>query len=108
TARHGAAAVPVAAPGVRNRENIPMRSACMTPLLLGLTAGGLFAQTPVEVPAAQVPAIDVGQPGGSRCLASQLIGCKISNSQDQDLGQILEIVLDDRNEHVAYAVVSFG
>ncbi|MEO6593796.1 MAG: PRC-barrel domain-containing protein, partial [Planctomycetota bacterium] len=85
-----------------------MTSAIMTPLLLGLAVSSVLAQTPPEAEGALVPAIAVGEPGGSRCKASQLISCKISNSKNQDLGEILDIVLDARNEHVAYAVVTFG
>ncbi len=103
----------------RIRVRIPkphMRHVLATPFLLGLAVSSLFAQTPEKAPVKApekdagtlVPAIDVGLPGGARCKASQLISCKITNSKNQDLGEILEIVLDARNEHVAYAVVTFG
>jgi sporulation protein YlmC with PRC-barrel domain len=73
-----------------------------------LAGSSLFAQTPPQGGGSPVPAIDAGLPGSARCKASQLISCSISNSKNQNLGEILEIVLDARNEHVAYAVVTFG
>jgi sporulation protein YlmC with PRC-barrel domain len=72
----------------------------LTPLLVGLAATFLPAQTPAA------PASTLGSP--TRCKASQLIGLAISNTKNENLGEIQDIVLDGNNRHIAYAVVGFG
>lgn len=76
-----------------------MNSLYTTPLLVGLLATFLTAQAPAPLAPAHSPA---------RYKASQLIGLAITNSQNESLGEIEEIVLDGSNRHIAYAVVGFG
>ncbi|HLO64432.1 MAG TPA: PRC-barrel domain-containing protein [Azonexus sp.] len=40
--------------------------------------------------------------------ASKVIGMKVRNAQDQDLGKIDDLIVDVNNERVAYAILSFG
>lgn len=40
--------------------------------------------------------------------ASDIIGTKVINPQDETLGDIKELVIDPYNGRIAYAVVSFG
>lgn len=47
-------------------------------------------------------------PGPSLMGADTLIGDSVVNAQDEDLGDIKEIMLDMRTGQVAYAVLSFG
>ncbi|HEU4778135.1 MAG TPA: PRC-barrel domain-containing protein [Telluria sp.] len=47
-------------------------------------------------------------PGPSLMGADTLIGDSVVNGQDEDLGDIKEIMLDMRSGQVAYAVLSFG
>jgi sporulation protein YlmC with PRC-barrel domain len=47
-------------------------------------------------------------PGPALMGADTLIGNDVVNDQEADLGDIKEIMLDMRNGHVAYAVLSFG
>jgi sporulation protein YlmC with PRC-barrel domain len=47
-------------------------------------------------------------PGPRLMGADTLIGEDVYNRQDEDLGDIKEIMLDVRNGQVAYAVLSFG
>ncbi|MCJ7451164.1 MAG: PRC-barrel domain-containing protein [Steroidobacteraceae bacterium] len=47
-------------------------------------------------------------PGPELMGAETLIGGNVFNKQDEDLGDIKEIMLDMRSGHVAYAVLSFG
>lgn len=47
-------------------------------------------------------------PGPELMGASSLIGDKVSNPSDEDLGEIKEIMLDTRSGAVSYAVLSFG
>ena len=37
-----------------------------------------------------------------------ILGAKVINAQREDLGAIEDIVLDARNNRVAYAILSFG
>lgn len=80
----------------------------MTPLLVGIAASFLGAQQPPLAPAPAGPAADAHIRGALRCKASQLIGCSITNTRNENLGEIEEIVFDSGNRHVAYAVVAFG
>jgi hypothetical protein len=47
-------------------------------------------------------------PGPSLMGADTLIGDSVVNAQDEDLGDIKEIMLDMRTGQVAYAVLAFG
>jgi sporulation protein YlmC with PRC-barrel domain len=47
-------------------------------------------------------------PGPGLMGADTLIGNDVYNSQQEDLGDIKEIMLDMRTGHVSYAVISFG
>ena len=47
-------------------------------------------------------------PGPALMGADTLIGDSVVNSQDDDLGDIKEIMLDMRSGQVAYAVLAFG
>jgi sporulation protein YlmC with PRC-barrel domain len=47
-------------------------------------------------------------PGPAFMSASTLIGDDVYNLQDEDLGDVKEIMLDMRTGKVAYAVLSFG
>lgn len=80
----------------------PFRS---VPLLLTFASSFAVAQVlppkPVE---ASVPARQTML----RCKASNLIGCTITNPKNESLGEIEDIVLDARNQRVAYVVVGFG
>jgi sporulation protein YlmC with PRC-barrel domain len=49
-----------------------------------------------------------GGPGPTLMGADTLIGNDVYNHQDEDLGDIKEIMLDTRNGRVSYAVLSFG
>jgi sporulation protein YlmC with PRC-barrel domain len=40
--------------------------------------------------------------------ATSIIGTKVVNPQDENLGDIKELMIDPQTGHVAYAVVSFG
>jgi len=40
--------------------------------------------------------------------SSKLIGCKVENPQNENLGKIESLMLDLRKGRVAYAVLSFG
>jgi sporulation protein YlmC with PRC-barrel domain len=71
----------------------------IAPILAGITASLLSAQ--------ESPAKPTGA-SGARCKASQLIGCEITNSKNESLGEIQDIVLDGNNRKIAYAVVAFG
>ena len=51
---------------------------------------------------------DTSGPGPRLMGADTLIGEDVYNRQDEDLGDIKEIMLDMRNGQVAYAVLSFG
>lgn len=49
-----------------------------------------------------------GGPGPDLMGAGTLVGDDVYNLQDEDLGDIKEIMLDVRSGEVAYAVLSFG
>lgn len=40
--------------------------------------------------------------------ATSIIGTKVVNTQDENLGDIKEVMIEPHTGHVAYAVVSFG
>lgn len=78
------------------------------PLLASFAAGMLFAQDAPKQPHTTTPVLASQQKGAARCKASQLIGCAITNSKNESLGEIQDIVLDNENRRIAYAVVGFG
>ncbi len=80
----------------------------MAPLLLGVTAGALSSQEPPRKLDAATDVLDTHLRSADRCMASRLIGCELTNSKDEGVGQIHDIVLDSGNQRIAYAVVSFG
>ena len=80
----------------------------LTPLLLGITAGTISAQEPPRENRVSASATAASIRQAARCKASQLIGCAITNSKNESLGEIEDIVLDSRNGRIAYAVVAFG
>jgi len=80
----------------------------MTPLLVSVAAGILVAQEPPRKLAPASAAAESHLRGTARCKASQLIGCNITNSKNESLGEIQDIVLDGQNQRIAYAVVAFG
>lgn len=51
---------------------------------------------------------DQSGPGPALMGAHTLLGNDVVNGQDEDLGDIKEIMLDMRTGHVAYAVLAFG
>lgn len=71
----------------------------MTPLLVGIATSLTMAQDVSP---------KAGSAGAARCKASQLIGCAITNTKNENLGEIQDIVLDSGNHRIAYAVVSYG
>jgi sporulation protein YlmC with PRC-barrel domain len=79
----------------------------LAPLLLGVAAGFLSAQDPPTKSGAGAT-LAPNAKGAARCKASQLIGCAITNSKNESLGEIQDIVLDGGNRKIAYAVISFG
>ena len=85
-----------------------MKRFYMTPLLLSVAAGGLAAQDLPHKSDATKGAQSAQLRGTARCKASQLIGCAITNSKNESLGEIEDIVLDGANQRIAYAVVGFG
>jgi len=78
----------------------------MTPMLA--VASLLSAQQAPRELGAPHNAATMQQNGAARAKASQLIGCAITNSEQQKLGAIQDIVLDGRNHQIAYAVVGYG
>ncbi|MBL8900799.1 MAG: PRC-barrel domain-containing protein [Planctomycetes bacterium] len=85
-----------------------MRHTLLLSLFSGCAASLLPAQTPT--PKADAPAVSAGSHmrGKPRCKASELIGLAITNSKNESLGEVLDIVLDGGNAKIAYAVVTFG
>lgn len=85
---------------------------------LRLVAGVLAAGLAGQLPAADRPADkatttgSTGQAAPSATMrdlrASKVIGMKVRNAQDQDLGKIDDLIVDVNNERVAYAILSFG
>lgn len=66
---------------------------------------GIYAGT--KVLEGKVPESDRG-PGPHLMGADTLLGNDVVNAQEEDLGDIKEIMLDMRTGRVAYAVLSFG
>ena len=75
------------------------------PLLLTFVSGFVAAQ---EMPPKPTEAAVPHRLELIRCKASNLIGCAITNPKNESLGEIQDIVLDSRNQRVAYVVVAFG
>jgi sporulation protein YlmC with PRC-barrel domain len=79
----------------------------ITTSLLASIVGGIVSAQEAPKPLAPV-SVDTHLRGTPRCKASQLIGCPITNSKNENLGEIQDIVLDGSNHRIAYAVVAFG
>jgi sporulation protein YlmC with PRC-barrel domain len=80
----------------------------MTPLLAGVAASILSAQVPPSKPAPAAATPESHLRGTARCKASQLIGCNVTNTKNESLGEIQDIVLDGGNRRIAYAVLASG
>jgi len=90
-----------------------MRNTILTAIVLATLTGGSFAQEQPRRPDDQRPAADrAGDARDSmraapmRARASKLIGANVKNAKGETLGEIEEVVLDNRR--VSYAVLSFG
>lgn len=84
---------------------------------LHLAAGALTLSLAGLAPAADRPAdkgatAATGQTAATTATrdlrASKVIGMKVRNAQDQDLGNIDDLIVDVNNERVAYAILAFG
>jgi len=83
-----------------------MKNFWITPFLAALATGNLLCQSPT---ASSTPKTGMDAAGNqARCLASQLVGCSITNPKNEALGSIEDIVLESGNSRIAYAVVTFG
>lgn len=80
----------------------------MSQLLVSVAASVLSAQEPPSKVGSASVANESHLRGAARCKASQLIGCDITNTKNESLGEIQDIVLDSDNQRIAYAVVAFG
>jgi sporulation protein YlmC with PRC-barrel domain len=91
-----------------NQLGTDMNHVLMAPLLISIAANVLSAQEPQSKVGGAPVALASHLKGAARCKASQLIGCQITNSKNESLGEIQDIVLDGGNRKIAYAVVAFG
>lgn len=80
----------------------------MAPLLVSVAAGLLYAQEPSRKADAKPATQESHARGAARCKASQLIGCAITNTKNESLGSLEDVVLDSENHCIAYGVVAFG
>ncbi len=80
----------------------------MTPLLVGVAASILSAQESPRVRGTAPATAESTAGSAARCKASDLIGCEITNSKNESLGEIQDIVLDGGSQRIAYVVVAFG
>jgi sporulation protein YlmC with PRC-barrel domain len=80
----------------------------MTPLLVSVAASVAAAQEAPHQPPPAPVAHEAQARDVLRYKASQLIGCDISNSKGERLGEIQDIVLDAGKQSIAYAVIAFG
>jgi sporulation protein YlmC with PRC-barrel domain len=78
-----------------------------TPILIGFAVSLVTAQDAPRAPHAEEATV-ASMRSAPRFKASQLIGCAITNTKNESLGEIQDIVLDHGNQRIAYAVVSFG
>jgi sporulation protein YlmC with PRC-barrel domain len=85
-----------------------MRHTLLITLFSGCAANLLPAQTPPPKENATSAEASTQVRPATRCKASELIGCAITNSKNESLGAIHDIVLDGRNAKISYAVVTFG
>jgi sporulation protein YlmC with PRC-barrel domain len=83
-----------------------MKNFWMSPLLAALATGNLLCQGSTANPAVKSNINPAGN--HARCRASELVGCSITNSKNEALGSIEDIVLESGNSRIAYAVVTFG
>jgi sporulation protein YlmC with PRC-barrel domain len=79
-----------------------LKQLCNGTLLVALGTALVLAQDPVTA----VP-VDGKEPS-NRCKVSQLIGCTLTNSKNETLGSMHDLVLDHGRHRIAYAVVVFG
>jgi len=77
-------------------------------LLAILLTGTAAAQTPTKTEPQAIRDDTTMRPAAKTCRASQLIGRKVENAQGEKLGKIEDIVLDESDGSIAYAVLSFG
>lgn len=80
----------------------------MAPILVSVAASFLPGQ---DTPHENSPALATNTTKSHNTLrtkASELIGCNITNTKNESLGEIQDIVLDGKSEHIAYAVIAFG
>ena len=85
-----------------------MKHLLIPSLLVSVAASAISAQEAPRKAGDAPVALEAGMRGAARCKASQLIGCAITNSKNESLGEIQDIVLDSGNHRLAYAVVAFG
>ena len=94
------------------------------PLIAGLLAATLGLSLCASLPAADsppgrpaaAPDDSAAQPpvkiseaaAGRDWRASQVIGIKVGNAQNESLGKIDDLIVDVNNERVAYAILAFG
>lgn len=68
----------------------------------------VFAQDPVKAPPSQRDST-IDREAPARCFrASEILGRDVQNAKGEDLGEIEDIVLDEGEGKIAYAVLSFG
>ncbi|MCU0863714.1 MAG: PRC-barrel domain-containing protein [Planctomycetes bacterium] len=79
-----------------------------TTLLLTFVSGFVAAQDQPPSQLGPYAAAPTAQQLAMRSKASAMIGCAITNSKNESLGEIQDIVLDATNHRIAYAVVGFG
>ena len=79
-----------------------------TTLLLTFVTGFVAAQERPPTQVGPYTASPTAQLLATRSKASELIGCAITNSKNESLGEIQDIVLDGTSQRIAYAVVGFG
>lgn len=85
-----------------------MNRTLIVPMLFSVAAGALLAQE-TKLPTGPVTvAEDAPVRDTTRCKASDLIGCSLTNSKNETLGEIEDIVLDGQKLRIAYAVVASG
>jgi len=101
-------APPAQASTVSNQKVLHVNHVYIAPLLVSFAASVLCAQEAPHKSGGSTVALASHLKGAARCKASQLIGCAITNSKNESLGEIQDIVLDSGNRRIAYAVVAFG
>lgn len=77
-------------------------------MLFSVAASTLVAQETTHPTGPVTVAKDAPVRDTTRCKASHLIGCPLTNSKNETLGEIQDIVLDGQKLRIAYAVVASG